>query len=131
MNPTFWRSGHYVPLCRHSPHRVDPHSYGDPISRNWRVPHFVRRQPKCAIQIRPEFLQEMACPGSRSGVRSMLALQYVEHSDDSYPSSYYGRSDLVDILWRNILLNSSGGKDHGHGRGLADILVGEPAFISV
>lgn len=61
----------------------------------------------------------------------MLVLQLVEHSDDSHPSTYRSHRGLVYVFWWDTILGSDAIKNHDDGRGVTDIVISQPAFISV
>ena len=61
----------------------------------------------------------------------MLVLQLVEHPDDNHSSTYYSHRDLVDVFWWNTILKPDAIKNRDDGRDLTDLIISQPAFISI
>ena len=61
----------------------------------------------------------------------MLVLQLVEHSDDNHFFTYHSHRGLADVFWWNIILWPDTVKNRDDGRGLTDLIISQPAFISI
>ena len=61
----------------------------------------------------------------------MLVLQLVEHSDDNHSDTYHSHRGLADVFWWNIILRSDTIKNRHNVRNLTDLIISQPAFISI
>lgn len=61
----------------------------------------------------------------------MLVLQLVEHSDDNHSGTYHSHRGLADVFWCNIILKPDTIKNRDDGRDLTDLIISQPAFISI
>ena len=61
----------------------------------------------------------------------MLVLQLVEHSDDNHSGTYHSHRGLADAFWWNTILKPDAIKNRDDGRDLTDLIISQPAFISI
>ena len=61
----------------------------------------------------------------------MLVLPLVEHSDDNHSGTYPSHCGLADVFWWNTILKPDTVKNRDDGRDLTDLIISQPAFISI